>query len=131
MISSSRMPPSASTVKVPLSWGSAVLVEEAGRHLDHAPLADARREELTVLDHAAHRRQRDAEALGDVRHGQPVADEVFEGYLGAVGVLRRGLVHRAQPASDRAQCKLHRCKSIWPDRVWCTFTRVTDFTPTT
>ena len=113
-ISVSDMPPSASTVKVPLrACSGPSLVDEAGRHRDHAALPHPVGEQLAVLDQLAHRRQRQAEPLRDVGDGQPGAHEGLEvvhglgsGVLGCVAHGAQGATAGAAVAGASAGCRV-------------------------
>ncbi len=114
-ISSSRIPPSARTVKVPGSSGNGPdSAEEPGRDGDHPALAAAHAEHLALLQHRADRGERHAEPFGDVGHGEPLPDEVVEVGFHGVGSVTVGS-HGSRLPAHGAQRKLHRCKSICVD----------------
>ena len=60
-------------------------------------LADARGQQLAVGDEPTGRRERDAEPLGEVGHGQPLPDEGLEvGRVGLGGLGLRVVGHEAE-----------------------------------
>ena len=84
-----------------------VVVEEGGRHAEHATLADPGAQQVAVVEHPADVGQPDPETLREVGDGEPLADEGLEGVGGLRGLLGAhgsSLAHGADRVRVRHAC---------------------------
>ena len=120
MISSSFIPPSASTVNVPLSSG---LGPDSMRNLDGiattCALPDAGGEHLAIGKVLADPGQGHAQAFGRIGNGEPLADQLLEierllGQVrcGVVGVCDAALCSVTRPSLPPANRAFARCRRL-------------------